>query len=72
MACWEPRIENMKPEELKALQYRYLKTLVYRLYSFSEFYHSKMRAASVHPDDINSLEDIRKLPFMSKKDLRDG
>jgi len=72
MACWEPRIENMKPEELKALQYRYLKTLVYRLYSFSEFYHSKMRSASVHPDDINSLEDIRKLPFMSKKDLRDG
>ncbi len=72
MVCWEPRIENMRPEELRALQYRHLKTLVYRLYSFSDFYHAKMRAANVHPDDINGLEDIRKLPFMSKKDLRDG
>jgi phenylacetate-CoA ligase len=62
----------MRPHELKALQYRYLKTLVYRLYSFSDFYHAKMRAANVHPDDIKSLEDIRKLPFMNKKDLRDG
>lgn len=62
----------MRPEELKALQYRYLKTLIYRLYSFSDFYYAKMRAANVHPDDIRSLEDIRKLPFMSKKDLRDG
>ncbi len=72
MSCWEPRIENMRPDELKALQYRHLKTLVNRLYSFSDFYHGKMRAANVHPDDIRSLEDIRKLPFMSKKDLRDG
>jgi phenylacetate-CoA ligase len=72
MACWEPRIENMRPDELRALQYRHLKTLVNRLYSFSEFYHSRMRAANVHPDDIRSLEDIVKLPFMSKKDLRDN
>jgi phenylacetate-CoA ligase len=72
MVCWEPRIENMPPDELKALQYRYLKTLVYRLYSFSDFYHGRMKAASVHPDDIRTLADIRKLPFMTKKDLRDG
>ena len=31
-----------------------------------------MKEANVHPDDINSLEDIRKLPFMYKKDLRDN
>ncbi|MDW5563793.1 MAG: phenylacetate--CoA ligase [Methanomassiliicoccus sp.] len=62
----------MKPDELKALQYRYLKTLIYRLYSFSTFYHARMREAHVHPDDISSLDDIRKLPFMSKRDLRDG
>jgi phenylacetate-CoA ligase len=30
-----------------------------------------MKDAGVHPDDINSLEDIVKLPFMYKKDLRD-
>lgn len=72
MVCWDPRIENMRPDELKDLQYRHLKTLVNRLYSFSDFYHAKMRAASVHPDDIKGLEDIRKLPFMSKKDMRDS
>ena len=72
MVYWEPRIENMSPEDLEALQYRLLKTLVYRLYSFSDFYHRKMKEANVHPDDIRSLEDVRKLPFMTKKDLRDG
>ena len=72
MVVWEPRIENMPPEELEALQFRSMKTLVYRLYSFSEFYHARMRAANVHPDDIRSLKDVTKLPFMGKKDLRDG
>jgi phenylacetate-CoA ligase len=72
MVCWEPRIDNMPLEELEALQYRLVKTLAYRLYSFNDFYHAKMRSANVHPDDIRSLEDVRKLPFMGKKDLRDG
>jgi phenylacetate-CoA ligase len=72
MACWDPRIENMPLEELEALQYRLLKTLVYRLYSFNAFYHDRMKAAHVHPDDIQSLQDVRKLPFMGKKDLRDN
>jgi phenylacetate-CoA ligase len=72
MVCWEPRVENMSPEDLEALQYRLFKTLVYRLYSFSDFYHRKMREENVHPDDVRSLADVRKLPFMTKKDLRDG
>jgi phenylacetate-CoA ligase len=62
----------MPPEELEALQYRLLKTLVYRLYSFNDFYHAKMKEAKIHPDDIRTLQDARKLPFMKKKDLRDG
>jgi phenylacetate-CoA ligase len=69
---WDPRIEEMPPGELKKMQYRLLKTLVYRLYSFSPFYHERMREQKVHPDDIGSLEDIRKLPFMYKRDLRDN
>jgi len=60
----------MPREDIRRLQYRLLKTLVYRLYSFSPFYHNRMRSAGVHPDDIRSLEDIRKLPFMVKNDLR--
>ena len=69
---WNPKIECMPKEDLKALQYRQLKQLVNNLYSFNRFYHDRMVAEHVHPDDINSLADITKLPFMYKQDLRDN
>lgn len=72
MRSWDPRIEEMPVAELKKMQYRLLKTLVYRLYSFSPFYHDRMKAHKVHPDDIKELSDVKKLPFMFKKDLRDN
>ncbi|WFN36285.1 phenylacetate--CoA ligase [Methanomicrobium antiquum] len=72
MRAWDPRIEEMPIDELKKIQYRYFKSLVYRLYSFSDFYHRRMKEANVHPDDFNSLEDVKKLPFMYKTDLRDS
>jgi phenylacetate-CoA ligase len=72
MRYWDPETEVMPIEEIRKQQYKLLKTLVYRLYSFSPFYHDRMKAQSVHPDDIRSLEDIRKLPFMYKRDLRDN
>jgi phenylacetate-CoA ligase len=45
---------------------------VYRLYSFSPFYHDRMKEHKVHPDDIRELSDVKKLPFMFKRDLRDN
>ncbi|HNQ26168.1 MAG: long-chain-fatty-acid--CoA ligase [Euryarchaeota archaeon ADurb.BinA087] len=72
MMFWDPRVEEMPKEELQKLQYKLLKTLVYRLYSFSPFYHERMKESGVHPDDIQTLADIRKLPFMYKRDLRDN
>ncbi|MFA6710009.1 MAG: phenylacetate--CoA ligase [Candidatus Methanomethylophilaceae archaeon] len=69
---WNPKIECMPKEELEKLQYRSLKSLVNNLYSFNQFYHDKMRANNVHPDDIGSLADVVKLPYMYKKDLRDN
>ena len=69
---WDPKIECMPKEELKKLQYRSLKTLVYNLYSFNTFYHDRMKKNKVHPDDIRSLDDVTKLPFMHKSDLRDN
>jgi phenylacetate-CoA ligase len=72
MVCWDPRIEEMPKEELQRMQYKLLKSLVYRLYSFSPFYHDRMKEQKVHPDDIKELADVRKLPFMFKRDLRDG
>jgi phenylacetate-CoA ligase len=72
MVCWDPRIEEMPKEELQRMQYKLLKSLVYRLYSFSPFYHDRMKEQKVHPDDIRELSDVKKLPFMFKRDLRDG
>ena len=68
---FDARIEEMPVSKLKELQFRYLKNLVYRMYSFSPLYRDRMKENEVHPDDITSLADIVKLPFMYKKDLRD-
>jgi len=72
MVCWDPRIEEMPKADLERMQYKLLKSLVYRLYSFSPFYHDRMKEQKVHPDDIKVLSDVKKLPFMFKRDLRDG
>ena len=72
MVCWDPRIEEMPKADLQRMQYKLLKSLVYRLYSFSPFYHDRMTEQHVHPDDIRELADVKKLPFMFKRDLRDN
>ena len=72
MLFWDPRIEEMPKADLQIMQYKLLKSLVCRLYSFSPFYHDRMKAQKVHPDDIRELSDIKKLPFMFKQDLRDS
>ncbi len=72
MVTWNPQMEKLPRDELQRLQFKLLKTQVYRLYSFSEFYRTRMKEEGVHPDDIRSLEDVRKLPFMYKRDLRDN
>ena len=72
MQFWDPRMEEMPVEDLRKVQYKLLKSLVCRLYSFSSFYHDRMKEQHVHPDDIKDLPDIRKLPFMFKRDLRDN
>jgi Coenzyme F390 synthetase len=72
MQFWDPRIEDLPQADLKKMQYKLLKSLVCRLYSFSPFYHDRMKAQKVHPDDIHELADVKKLPFMFKKDLRNN
>ncbi len=72
MQYWDPRIEEMPEADLRKIQYKLLKSLVCRLYSFSSFYHDRMKAQQIHPDNIKDLSDIKKLPFMFKGDLRDN
>ena len=72
MQFWDPRIEELPKADLQKMQYKLLKSLICRLYSFSPFYHDRMKAQKVHPDDIRELSDVQKLPFMFKQDLRDS
>lgn len=68
---WNETIECMNREEMSKLQGMRLKRVIERVYHNCEPYRKRMQAAGVTPDDIHSIRDIVKLPFSSKKDLRD-
>ncbi|NLI74038.1 MAG: phenylacetate--CoA ligase [Euryarchaeota archaeon] len=72
MAYLDKHIETMSREDLEKTQYRLLKTQVTRLYSSSPFYRARMREANISPEDIRCIQDITKLPFIHKQDLRDN
>lgn len=59
-------------EELKALQLEGLKWTARHAYNGSDVYRQRFDDAGVAPEDIKSLEDIRKLPFTTNKDLQNG
>lgn len=68
---YQPEIETASRETIVALQNERLVKTVRRVYENVPFYREKMIAAGVSPDDIRSIEDLHKLPFSYKKDLRD-
>lgn len=68
---WNKEIECMGRDEMKALQSERLIDLVKRVYNNVAFYRRKMDEAGVKPSDIKSIDDISKLPFTFKNDLRD-
>lgn len=69
---WNEKIECMSRDELTALQSERLVKLVDYVYSNVEFYRKKMQAIGLIPKDIKGIEDIEKLPFTTKDDLRDN
>lgn len=69
---FSPKYETMEREEIPALQLRRLQDTVMCVYYRVPFYRRKMDELRVTPDDIRSLEDIRRLPFTVKADLRDN
>ncbi len=68
---WNPRIERMPIEDLHKMQEERLRYFVRYVYNHSSFYRQRFREAGVEPDDIKKLSDVTKLPFTSKRDLRD-
>jgi len=69
---WNPAIERLSREELEEIQERRLKALVNTVYEYSPFYRRRFKDAGVHPSEIKSLDDLSKLPFTKKQDLRDN
>ena len=61
----------MPVEDIKKLQSERLVEQVKHVYKNVKFYHDKMDEAGVTPDDIHGIEDLHKLPFINKDDLRD-
>ncbi len=72
MKYWQPKYETMGHAEMKELQLKRLKNSVKLVYDNVPFYRQKFKEAGVTPDDIKTLEDVRKLPHTRKTDLRDN
>ncbi len=68
---YQPEIETAPREKIVALQNERLAATVRRVYENVPFYRSKMEQAGVTPDDIKTIDDLHKLPFSYKQDLRD-
>lgn len=68
---WDEHNETMPREQLQELQLKRLQGLVERVYTSVPFYRERFQQAGLTPGDIKSLDDLKRLPFTIKKDLRD-
>ena len=69
---YQKEIETMPREEMKKLQSEKLVKQVKHVYENVKYYRDLMDAKGVTPDDIKSIDDLHKLPFLTKADLRDA
>jgi phenylacetate-CoA ligase len=69
---WNPSQECMSRDERVTSQGRRLRELVERLYNGVPFYRDKLQRIGIVPEDIRSLEDLSRLPFTTKDDLREN
>ena len=68
---YQPEIESMSRDELTALQSERLCKQVARMYERVELFRKRMDEKGLKPEDIRGVEDLHKLPFSYKQDLRD-
>ena len=69
---WQQESECMDRKELEQLQLERLESTLNRVYLNVPFYRKKFDEVGFNPDDLRSLDDLRKLPFTVKNDLRDN
>jgi phenylacetate-CoA ligase len=66
---WNRKVQAASATELQRLQLRLLRRQVRRVYMKSRFYRKKFKECGLKPPNINSLDDARKLPFVSREEL---
>jgi phenylacetate-CoA ligase len=69
---WDPFYECMDPEQRSELQVRRLRETVARLKVNVPWYRDRFAETGIEPEDLQSIEDLRHLPFTTKDDLRDN
>lgn len=69
---WNEKIECMSRQDMISLQNERLVAQVKHVWDNVPYYRKKMEEKGVTPDDIKSIDDLHKLPFLSKADLRDA
>jgi phenylacetate-CoA ligase len=69
---WNPEAETMPREDLEQLQLERLQSTLNRVYKNVKFYRSRFDQLGIEPADIRSREDLKKVPFTTKEDLRDN
>ena len=69
---WNRPMETIDRESLERIQLERLQKTVQRMYTNVAFYRERMQKQGVKPEDIQSLSDLKLLPFMDKRDLRDN
>jgi len=72
MPFWDEKTETLSIGEIKDLQLKKLKHMVDYCYNLVPFYRKKFDEIGLKPKDIRSLDDTLKIPFTTKKDLRDN
>lgn len=69
---WNPRYECMSRKELEELKLEKLKKVVEKLYATLPFYRKKFDEVGLKPHHIKTLDDLKKIPFTTKDELRQG
>ena len=69
---YQPEIETASPEQIRSWQNERLVKQVQHVWDNVPYYRAKMEEKGVTPADIQSVDDLHKLPFLTKADLRDA
>ena len=68
---WDEKLETQSRTDWDALKLKLLQKHLHHAYANSPYYKASFDAAGVHPDDVKTLADIRRFPFIEKKVLRE-